>query len=391
MISYCRHLFFYFLVILFLGCESVSQTSAPEISKKKVLYSDLQQFGLRGKVKTVRMGFEFLSDSLIEIYNRRSTYSAREFKTEKAEKNDVSLRLFKFGPREEDYGNVFYFQEYDSLGFLIKRHLRPLDSLSQPIDSLGYSTYEYSEADILEKSFKAFADSLRFPVVAGLAVLPNRNYPFGKYKQFEINHYDIEDDLIRAHRHYSETDTFKVNLGDFKPDTAFLKFKASYEYNPAKQLVAINYEQMASSDYYDANSVLLIAGLRRTNDIRVEFTYNEAGQQTLLRIMDDKGGFLYQETHFYSDNKLVETERLGYKNLRLQAADAHKSILTYDDFGNITKAAYYDIDFGERIIWTNYYNYTYDDRNNWISCTIYTDNDAKKASGILNRAIEYWK
>jgi len=349
-------------VLFLISCDSKPEKPQSAVVKTNLLLTDWKKDNLKGKVKEVRLKFRYPeSVTLDEKSNINGT-------------NEITKKT-KF---DRYSGATYSFLEYNSEGFLIASALG-LKTLDQPKDSLHLYYFQYDQKNIIEKNKNFLSTPVQFPVTMPVSLKANQEKKNDKYSHFKIYRFQEGHSKITQLSYYETYQADSLNIKKPKLTERDFQYEVNYKYNQLNQVVLAEYKLKRGS--------LTLMGRNYRENFLKKFSYNLEGKVKQVQIIK-AGVFDYQETYTYFDNGGVKVEKLGFLENTTLPYQTYKVVQVFNKYGDLIETLKYDADFGKNVLQEQIYTYTYDDKNNWITCK-FTDRSSNE-NIVIERKIIYY-
>ncbi len=340
-----------------------------------------ENINLHGPVKSAYWYYTYISDSLGNVADLQKA------------KEEVMYFNRNIG------GELF--TSFDHKGRLIKRVPRYenwMDMKKKPLPDRYAIFYEYEDKDLQQKKNIKSVQYPLYPIyddyqlVKQNYIYRNNIYQNDNKQIFGYVYVLDQNKRIKEEKFYmvSDSDKFILNEKDLITKTEFI-------YNNKGNLIKQNIKPGISGKEMSFMAV----DTESSYCPDLHFSYEYDTQNRIIKMtLYGCGEVVQSEKYTYDSNKnyISEAEIYFSSSIRSKIYITNKTIMYYDEFGNILQKKYIK-DFPKQKLRgfnfelpeNTYYKYQYDEHNNWYKSDIYMHGKDGPVTATIVREIEYFK
>ncbi|SHK74362.1 hypothetical protein [Chryseobacterium polytrichastri] len=342
--------------------------------------SRTENINLHGPVKSAYWYYTYISDSLGNVPDLQKA------------KEDVMYFNRNIG------GELF--TAFDNNGRLIKqipRYENWMDMTKKPLSERYAIFHEYDDKDLQQKKNIKVTKYPKYPICIDYQIV-KLNFVY-KNNIYQNDHKEVfgyvylldKNKRIREEKFYlvSDSDKFILNEKDLITKTEFV-------YNNNGNLIKQNIKPGISGK--EMPFTALDTESSYCPDLHFSYEYDNQDRIVKMTLYGCEE-VVQSETYTYDSNKnyISKNEIYFTSSLRSKVYITKKTIMYYDEFGNIIHKQYIP-DFPNQKLrgfmyelpQHTYYKYEYDKYNNWYKCNIYMNGEDGPITATIERELQYY-
>lgn len=340
-----------------------------------------ENINMHGPVKSAYWYYTYISDSLGNVQDLQKAkeevmYFSRNIGGELFTSFDNNGRLIKQIPRYENW----------------------MDMTKKPLSERYAIFHEYEDKDLKQKKNIKVVKYPKYPIhndyqfVKQNYVYRNNIYQNNNKQVFGYVYLLDQNKRIKQEKFYlvSDSDKFILNEKDLITKTEFI-------YNNKGNLIKQNIKPGISGK--EMPFTALDTESSYCPDLHFSYEYDNQDRIVKMTLYGCEEE-VQSETYTYDSNKnyISKNEIYFTSSLRSKVYVTKKTIMYYDEFGNIIHKQYVPEfpnqklrGFMYELPEHTYYKYKYDEYNNWYKCNVYMNGQDGPITAIIERELEYFK